>query len=204
MFLHRVNRHLHAQKDPFRRPLGRWNKPRKHWKICQVSKHIRGSHSSTVHSNLLLPSCKLAVYLQISPDVLEVPSLVDTRHNEKKCETDSIPWQTSIILVQLAVTFVIIYTHICTGFHTTLLKSSVKYNHVLLMCVHSQITEHPNSSITKLAGLSSLPSYTVAWRLSCSICHADNFKKMAFEVLTSLFQNDCLLVLSLASRQFCQ
>jgi len=34
--------------------------------------------------------------------------------------------------------------------------------------------------------------------LSCSIHHADDFEKMAFEVLTSLYQNVCLLVLSLA------
>jgi len=38
----------------------------------------------------------------------------------------------------------------------------------------------------------------VAWRLSCSIHHANDFEKTAFEVLTSLYQNACLLVLSLA------
>ena len=38
----------------------------------------------------------------------------------------------------------------------------------------------------------------VARRLSCSICHRVDFEKMALEVLTSLYQNACLRVLSLA------
>ena len=50
----------------------------------------------------ILPRCELTVDEEICDDVLEVPSLVDTSHQQKEREADCIPSQSNIVGIHLA------------------------------------------------------------------------------------------------------
>ena len=89
------------------------------------------------------------------------------------------------------------------GLHYSSLSLDMYFHHNWLSQETFITGIHNSRVLTLLEGQYSglwkvLPQQVVARQLSCSICHWDDFEKTALEVLTSLYQNACLLVLSLA------
>ena len=61
----------------------------------------------------VVPGRELVIDQQVGDDVLEIPRLVDTAHDQQKGKTDGVPRQTSAIRIRLA-TIGVICDHMFT------------------------------------------------------------------------------------------